>query len=188
MVKLKKAEAVTDARGEFAVRVPAVPAKWRVDVKVNGYRPEQRSVSVEGEQRVDLSIILEPAAPAQGGNSMRKILNGSCRCRRLGRSCGLACAGSEEGFEDRQTRSVQGVVTNNADAPLEGAVVQLKDTKTLQIRSFITKQNGTYHFHSLNPDIDYELKADHQGATSGSKTLSSFDSRKSAVINLKINK
>jgi hypothetical protein len=60
-VKLKKAEAVTDARGEFAVRVPPVPAKWRVDVKVDGYRPEQRSVSVTGEQRVDLSIILEPA-------------------------------------------------------------------------------------------------------------------------------
>ena len=83
---------------------------------------------------------------------------------------------------------MQGVVTNDADAPLDGAVVQLKDTKTLQIRSFITKQNGTYHFHSLNPDIDYELKAEHQGATSGSKTLSSFDSRKSAVINLKISK
>jgi hypothetical protein len=60
-VKLKKAEAITDARGEFAVRVPPVPAKWRVDVKVVGYRPEQRSVSVTGEQRVDLSIVLEPA-------------------------------------------------------------------------------------------------------------------------------
>ena len=29
----------------------------------------------------------------------------------------------------RNTRSVQGVVTNDADAALEGAVVQLKDTK-----------------------------------------------------------
>jgi hypothetical protein len=66
-VKLKKAEAVTDARGEFAVRVPAVPAKWRVDVKVNGYRHEQRSVSVTGEQRVDLSIILEPAGQPKEG-------------------------------------------------------------------------------------------------------------------------
>jgi hypothetical protein len=66
-VKLKKAEAVTDARGEFAVRVPAVPAKWRVDVKVNGYRLEQRSVSVTGEQRVDLSIILEPAGQPKEG-------------------------------------------------------------------------------------------------------------------------
>jgi len=59
--KLKKAETVTNTRGEFAVRVPPVPAKWRVDVKMNGYRPEQKSVSVEGEQRVDLSFILEAA-------------------------------------------------------------------------------------------------------------------------------
>jgi len=42
--------------------------------------------------------------------------------------------------------------------PVNGAVVQLKNTKTLQIRSFITKDDGTYHFYDLSPDIDYELK------------------------------
>lgn len=60
-VKLKKEKAVTDARGEWVIRVPIVPAKWRVDVKIDGYRPEQKSVAIEGEQRLDLSIILEPA-------------------------------------------------------------------------------------------------------------------------------
>jgi hypothetical protein len=100
----------------------------------------------------------------------------------------LPAYGQKKDSSERQTRSVQGVVTNDDDAPLEGAVVQLKDTKTLQIRSFITKQNGTFHFHSLNPDVDYELRAEHQGATSGSKTLSSFDGRKSAVMNLKVGK
>lgn len=84
------------------------------------------------------------------------------------------------------TRSVQGVVTDASDAPVERAVVQMKDTKTLQIRSFITRQDGTYHFHGLSPDVDYELKADYQGASSDSRTLSSFDSRKEAVINLKV--
>ena len=63
--KVKKVETVTDARGEWVVRVPPVPAKWRVDVKIKGYRPEQRSVSVTGEQRIDLSIILEPARQPQ---------------------------------------------------------------------------------------------------------------------------
>jgi hypothetical protein len=66
--KLKKAQVVANFRGEFAVRVPAVPAKWRVDVKSNGYRPDQKSVSVEGEQRFDLSFVLEPTqnSPAKG--------------------------------------------------------------------------------------------------------------------------
>ena len=112
---------------------------------------------------------------------------------RMVAAAALACivappvlAQKKKDSDDRQTRSVQGVVSDNADNPVDGAVVQLKDTKTLQIRSFITKKNGTYHFHSLNPDIDYELIAKSKGATSGSKTLSSFDSRKSAVINLKI--
>ena len=119
---------------------------------------------------------------------MRKLLMGLVAAAALAGVMTVPAHAQKKGNEDRQTRSVQGVVTNDADAPLDGAVVQLKDTKTLQIRSFITKQNGTYHFHSLNPDIDYELKADHQGASSGSKTLSSFDSRKAAVMNLKINK
>jgi protocatechuate 3,4-dioxygenase beta subunit len=90
--------------------------------------------------------------------------------------------------ESANTRSVQGVVADGEDNPLEGAVVQLKDSKSLQIRSFITRNNGAYHFHGLNPDTDYELKADFQGKTSASKTLSSFDSRKQAVMNLKIEK
>jgi carboxypeptidase family protein len=90
--------------------------------------------------------------------------------------------------EDAGTRSVQGAVTSADGNPVNGAVVQLKNTKTLQIRSFITKEDGTYYFHGLSPDIDYELKADHDAETSGPKTLSSFDSRKEAIVNLKLNK
>jgi hypothetical protein len=86
------------------------------------------------------------------------------------------------------TRSVQGLVSDAEDAPVAGAVVQLENTKTQQIRSYITKQDGMYYFYELNTDTDYKLKADHQGASSGSKTLSSFDSRKQAIINLKLNK
>ncbi len=85
------------------------------------------------------------------------------------------------------TRSVQGTVTAADDSLVNGAVVQLKNTKTLQIRSFITKDDGTYHFYDLSPDIDYQLKADYQGASSNTKTLSSFDSRRQTVLNLKLN-
>ena len=85
------------------------------------------------------------------------------------------------------TRSVQGTVTVADDSPVDGAVVQLKNTKTLQVRSFITKDDGTYHFYDLSPDIDYELKADYQGASSSTKTLSSFDSRRQTTLNLKLN-
>jgi len=86
-----------------------------------------------------------------------------------------------------QTRSVQGVVRAADDSTLDGAVVYLENTKSLQIRSFITQKSGTYYFHDLSPDIDYKLRAEYRGAASGTKTLTSFDTRKEAVINLKLN-
>ncbi len=91
---------------------------------------------------------------------------------------------------DDQTRTVEGVVSSPDDAAAVGAVVYLKNLKTLQIRSFITKPDGTYYFHGLSPDIDYEIRAESksEGLSSPTKTLSSFDSRKQAIINLKLSK
>ena len=89
---------------------------------------------------------------------------------------------------DDHKRSVQGVVTGPDEKPVSGAVVQLKNTKTLQIRSFITQENGSYYFHELSTDVDYELKADFRGASSPNKTLSSFDTRKQAILDLKLTK
>ena len=90
--------------------------------------------------------------------------------------------------EDAATRTVEGRVTNAAHQPVSGAVVQLKNTKTLQIRSFITQGDGNYHFAGLQTDVDYQLKADHEGATTSWKTLSVFNSKKTPVIDLKLKK
>lgn len=87
---------------------------------------------------------------------------------------------------DTGTRSVHGKVTNPAGAAVDGAVVLLKDTKTLQVRSFITAKGGQYHFYGLSRNADYELRAEYQGASSGTKTLSVFDSKKDSEINLKL--
>jgi hypothetical protein len=88
---------------------------------------------------------------------------------------------------DTTVRSVQGVVDDSDGKPVPGAVVHLKNSKTLQIRSFITKDDGTYAFHGLSTNVDYELKAEYQNSSSDVKTLSVFDSRNTAVINLKLN-
>jgi hypothetical protein len=100
----------------------------------------------------------------------------------------LGCVPAGFAQKNSTTRSVQGLVSNPDESAVPGAVVQLKNMKTLQVRSFITLEDGMYRFFELSPDVDYELKADFQGASSGSKTLSSFDSRKKAIINLKLNK
>jgi len=89
--------------------------------------------------------------------------------------------------KDPQTRTVQGAVSAPDESLVNGAVVYLKNTKSLQIRSFFTQKDGSYYFHDLSPDIDYELKAEYNGLSSGTHTLSSFDTRKLATINLKLN-
>jgi len=100
---------------------------------------------------------------------------------------GLASAQARKN-EDTNTRSVRGQVTDASNTPAAGAVVQLKDTKTLQVRSFIAQQDGAYQFAGLSTNVDYELKAEREGASSGTKTLSVFDDRKSATVNLKLDK
>jgi hypothetical protein len=88
--------------------------------------------------------------------------------------------------QDSNVRAVQGIVTDEADNPISGAVVQLENMKTLQIRSYITKEKGDYYFADLSTDVDYKLHAENHGMTSSTKTLSSFDSRKQATMNLKV--
>jgi hypothetical protein len=101
----------------------------------------------------------------------------------------LLMAGSIAAQDKRSTtRAVQGVVTDASGNPVNKAIVQLKDTKTLQVRSYITQQDGAYHFAGLSTNVDYELKAEHNGAESDTKTLSIFDNRPKAVINLKLKK
>ena len=89
--------------------------------------------------------------------------------------------------DDPNTRSVQGVVSVAGGKPASGAVVQVKDTKTLQIRSYVTHEDGEYHFAGLSTNVDYELKADTpSGQSSGTKRLSNFDGRKTAIVNLQV--
>ncbi len=84
------------------------------------------------------------------------------------------------------SRSVAGVVENDKGELVEGAVVKLKDTKTLEVRSFITQDDGRYRFHGLSTENDYELRASHEGQESKARRLSVYDSRKKATINLKL--
>lgn len=90
--------------------------------------------------------------------------------------------------EEANSRSVMGSVVDANDQPANGAVVQLKDMRTLQVRSFITQTDGQYHFYGLRADIDYQLTAKSGEMTAAPRTLSLFDNRKEAVMNFKLDK
>jgi Carboxypeptidase regulatory-like domain len=56
--KAKKLEAVSDARGEFAFRVPAGAATYLVKAARKGFQPAEKEASVSGEGRVDVTLLL----------------------------------------------------------------------------------------------------------------------------------
>jgi hypothetical protein len=90
--------------------------------------------------------------------------------------------------EQETLRNLQGTVYDKEDKPVVGAVVQLKNVRTLQMRSYISKENGEYHFSSLKIDDDYEVEARNNSMTSGPKKISIFDNRKIVIQNLKTDK
>ncbi len=98
----------------------------------------------------------------------------------------LAAGVSALAQDERPTRSVKGLVTDPQENPLEGAVVQLKNTKTLQVKSFITDKDGSYYFHGLDTNVDYQLNARLDGAVSRTRTVSTFDDRKEVIYNFEL--
>jgi hypothetical protein len=99
-----------------------------------------------------------------------------------------AMATAQDKKREAQLRTVRGVVMDKADNPLSGSVVFLKNTRTNSVRSSYTDDTGSYRFSGLDPNADYELHAEKEGAKSTTRTVSSFDSRKDIVLNLKIDK
>jgi len=87
---------------------------------------------------------------------------------------------------ENQLRSLEGIVMGKGDAALQGAVVYLKNTKTLAVKSLYSGDDGGYRFNALSPNTDYEIFAEYKGKKGDVKTLSSFDSRPAARINLHI--
>ncbi len=85
-------------------------------------------------------------------------------------------------------RSIEGTVLDKAGAPVPGAVVLLKDLKTLQVRSFIAQKDGKYRFYGLSSDINYQVRAQSHDLTSPTKNISVFDSHSKIVVNLKLKK
>jgi hypothetical protein len=122
---------------------------------------------------------------------MRRVIQRNSRAA-LTVVLAMACAGllsaQKKEKDDPTVRNLQGQVVGPDDKPVAGAVVQLKDTRTLQVRSFITLETGDYRFSGLRADTDYEVKADYNGMSSDNRRLSNFDTRKIATVNLKLNK
>ena len=96
-------------------------------------------------------------------------------------------SGSAAFAQDRQqTKTLTGTVMDHSEAPIQGAVVYLKNTKTLAVKSYISNQDGGFQFHGLSPNVDYEVHAESNGQRSSTRSVSSFDSKSKVEMTLKI--
>jgi hypothetical protein len=83
-------------------------------------------------------------------------------------------------------RVVSGYVVDASSTPAAGATVFLKDLKSKNIRSYTSDSDGKYRFTQVNMAEDHELWAEKDGKKSATKTVSSWDTRKEFVTELKL--
>jgi hypothetical protein len=83
-------------------------------------------------------------------------------------------------------RTVHGLVENKDEDPLSASVVYLLNVKTQAVRTSFADEKGLYRFSGLDPNVDYEIHAEHDDLTSSTRTISSFDSRRDIEVNLKV--
>jgi hypothetical protein len=94
----------------------------------------------------------------------------------------------QDAKHEASLKSVRGVVSDKAETPIAAGVVFLKNTRSNVVRSYISDDSGNYRFSGLDPNADYEIHAEKDGAKSPTRAISSFDSKKELVVNLKIDK
>ena len=87
---------------------------------------------------------------------------------------------------EAQLKTVRGVVLDKSDNSVAASVVFLKNVRTNQVKSYIADSQGNYRFSGLDPNSDYELHAEKDGAKSQTRNVSSFDTRMDIVLNLKL--
>jgi len=77
-------------------------------------------------------------------------------------------------------------VVDKDEAPVDTAVVYLKNLHTQDITTHLSEGDGQFRFSGLDLNVDYEIHAEHQGWTSASRSISNFDNRKEFVLTLKL--
>ena len=106
-------------------------------------------------------------------------------CKLLSATIGLLVLLSADAFA-QEARAVRGTVTDQRGQVLVGAIVQLRNNATLQIRSYITQSEGEYHFEQLSTEVTYKVQAIYKGTYGRSRAVSRFSSRALKTIDLVI--
>jgi hypothetical protein len=83
-------------------------------------------------------------------------------------------------------RNLSGRVTDTSHEPIRGAIVELRDSNTNEVVTYITDASGHYSFKRLDGNIDYQVWVLFRGHPSATHNISKFDSHMTTVINFTV--
>ncbi len=94
----------------------------------------------------------------------------------------------EQKRAEAQLKVLHGSVIDKSENPVPASVIYLKNVKSQAVKTYIADDSGNYRFSGLDPNVDYEIHAEHDDMTSATRTVSSFDSRRDIEVTLKLSK
>jgi hypothetical protein len=103
-------------------------------------------------------------------------------------SASAFCAQEKPKGKESELRTVRGTVVDKEEAPVETAVVYLKNAHTQDIITHLSDSDGTFRFSGLDLNVDYEIHAEKEGMASSTHSISNFDTRKEFVLTLKLDR
>jgi len=95
-------------------------------------------------------------------------------------------ARAQDHKKEAQLRTLHGSVVDKDETPVPSSVVYLMNVKTQAVKTYIADDAGSYRFSGLDPNVDYQIHAEHDDLTSPTHTVSSFDSRRDIEVILKL--
>jgi len=87
-----------------------------------------------------------------------------------------------------QTKTVTGVVMDEAENFIQGATIELTDLQTRKVLDIYSQEGGQYKFTDLRLDHDYTVQAMYKNLSSQVRQVSSLDTRTHPVLNLTLHK
>jgi len=100
---------------------------------------------------------------------------------------GILLSGALAGWgKDKRptSRTVSGVVMDETENFIQGAIVELTDLQTKKVLDIYSQKGGQYQFTDLRFDHDYTVQATYNGLSSDVRQVSSIDTRWTLVLNL----
>jgi hypothetical protein len=88
--------------------------------------------------------------------------------------------------QGKELRTVRGTVVSKDEAPVDSAVVYLKNVRNQDITTHLSDKDGQFRFSGLDLNADYQIHAELEGWTSSLRSISNFDTRKEFVLTLKL--